>query len=187
MAVYVPAGARHRRLVLSVLAALVVGLAVGFVAGRATSPGSPMRSATCRSWPWTQRPPSSGSRSSTSSCSRAGAASRRAPCRMRSTPPTTSSGPPTRRRSGSAPRRGDRDRRGRRRAGGGRARRGLCGRVRGRRRGRRGGHRGALRSVRRRSGLRTRFARLRTLGRESAKVPRWPRGKLDLPHPRVEF
>ena len=39
MAVYVPAGARHRRLVLSVIAALIVGLAVGVVTGRATSPG----------------------------------------------------------------------------------------------------------------------------------------------------
>jgi hypothetical protein len=39
MALYVPAGARRRRLVLGMVLALVVGLGIGYVAGRATSPG----------------------------------------------------------------------------------------------------------------------------------------------------
>ena len=39
MALYVPAGARRRRLVLVAVVALAVGLAVGYVAGRASSPG----------------------------------------------------------------------------------------------------------------------------------------------------
>src|SRR5512134_3173655 len=39
MALYIPAGARRRRLVLFVVLALVVGLGLGDVGGRATSPG----------------------------------------------------------------------------------------------------------------------------------------------------
>jgi hypothetical protein len=39
MALYVPAGARRRRLILAVVGGLLVGLVVGFLAGRATSPG----------------------------------------------------------------------------------------------------------------------------------------------------
>lgn len=39
MALYVPAGARRRRLILTVVAGLVVGLALGFVLGRSTAQG----------------------------------------------------------------------------------------------------------------------------------------------------
>ncbi len=39
MALYVPAGARRRRLVLIAVAGLLVGAVAGFVAGRATAPG----------------------------------------------------------------------------------------------------------------------------------------------------
>jgi len=39
MALYVPAGARTRRLVLIAAAAVVVGLVVGFLGGRASAPG----------------------------------------------------------------------------------------------------------------------------------------------------
>jgi len=39
MALYVPAGARRRRLVLIALAGLVIGGVVGFVGGRASAPG----------------------------------------------------------------------------------------------------------------------------------------------------
>jgi hypothetical protein len=39
MALYVPAGARRRRLVIGVVAGLVVGLVIGFIVGRASSPG----------------------------------------------------------------------------------------------------------------------------------------------------
>lgn len=41
MALYVPAGARTRRLVLVGVAALVVGLLLGYLVGRASSPGLP--------------------------------------------------------------------------------------------------------------------------------------------------
>lgn len=39
MALYVPAGARRRRLVLALVGGLVVGLVIGFLLGRVTSPG----------------------------------------------------------------------------------------------------------------------------------------------------
>jgi hypothetical protein len=39
MALYVPAGARRRRLVLIAVAGLLVGAVAGFVAGRSTAPG----------------------------------------------------------------------------------------------------------------------------------------------------
>jgi len=39
MALYVPAGARRRRLIIGVVAGVVLGLAIGFVVGRASSPG----------------------------------------------------------------------------------------------------------------------------------------------------
>ena len=39
MALYVPAGARRRRLVIGVIAGVILGLAIGFVVGRTSSPG----------------------------------------------------------------------------------------------------------------------------------------------------
>ena len=39
MALYVPAGARRRRLIIGVVVGVVLGLVIGFVLGRASSPG----------------------------------------------------------------------------------------------------------------------------------------------------